>query len=407
MSVEFKTEFFAANRRRLQSLFTGTAPIILTANGLLQRNSDITYPFRQDSSFWYLTGIEEPDIILVIDRTKEYLIVSDRDDSRKAFDGDVDYGHLVECSGVSNVYGEKEGWKILNNRLKKVKHVATLSAPKAYESRYGMYTNPSRTDLIDRIKQSNSDLALLDIRPHITRMRMIKQPQEILAIKKAVKITEQAFNKVSRKISAATNESEIQKLFDKHFVQKGVEHAYQPIVAAGKNACTLHYVSNNQTITPGDLVLIDAGSEFNNYSSDITRTFATKPPTKRQREVYAAVLEVYDFALSIMRVGISIKDYEQKVAQFMGEKLRELGLIKAIEPDELRAYYPHATSHFLGLDTHDIADYERPLEAGMVLTIEPGIYIPEESIGIRIEDDVLITSKGVNVLSKHLPKQLD
>ncbi len=406
MSVEFNTEFFVNNRRRLQTLFTGTAPIILTANGLLQRNSDITYPFRQDSSFWYLTGIEEPDIVLVIDRNKEYLIVPDRDESRVTFDGAVDYTDLFAVSGVSEVYGEKEGWRLLESKIKKVKHVATLSAPKAYEERFGLYANPARARLTRRIKSINESAELLDLRVHLARLRMIKQPLEIAAMKRAVKITSQAFSKVKKRIDSFEHESQIHKVMGKHFLGQGVTYAYEPIIAAGLNACTLHYFANNQSINRGDLILIDVGAEVSNYAADITRTYSKGVPSKRQQAVYDAVLEALNVGINALKPGVSFQSCEDQVCDFIGEKLRELGLIKSITKESLREFYPHAP-HFLGLDTHDVGDYSIPLEPGMVMTIEPGIYIPKESIGIRLEDNILITKSGCEVLSKHLPKQLD
>lgn len=400
MRPEFSSSFFAGNRKKLRTLFTGTAPVVLTANGLLQRNSDTTYPFRQDSNFWYLTGIEEPDIILVMDKSKEYLIVPDRDASRAAFDGTVNDLDLTEVSGIHQVYGEKEGWSLLSSRLKKIKHLATLSAAKPYEERLGIYTNPARASLIHKIKSYNDTVELLDIRNHLSQMRMQKQSVELMAIKTAIGLSIKAFAKMHASVASAHNESDLQIVVDKFFASQRVGHAYQPIIAAGGNACTLHYVDNNAPIESGSLVLIDAGAEYSNYSSDITRTFATQPPTKRQNEVYQAVLEVQLFAYSQLKPGITIRNYEAKIEHFMGEKLRELGLIKVVDHESVRKYYPHATSHYLGLDTHDIGDYDRPLEDGMVLTVEPGIYIPEESIGVRIEDDVLIKNGRVEILSK-------
>jgi Xaa-Pro aminopeptidase len=158
--------------------------------------------------------------------------------------------------------------------------------------------------------------------------------------------------------------------------------------------------------TSDELLLLDVGAEVNHYAADITRTVSISAPSRRQQAVFDAVLEVHAFALSLLRPGALMKENEQQIEQLMGEKLRELGLIKSIEHDEVRKYYPHATSHFLGLNVHDIGDYLRPLEPGMVLTVEPGIYIPEEAIGVRIEDDVLITADGYEILTDRLPRKL-
>jgi Xaa-Pro aminopeptidase len=401
----FQADFFIQNRAALRQAFPGTAPIILTANGLLQRNGDATFAFRQDSSFWYLTGIDEPDVVLVMDKDKEYLIVPIREGSRAAFDGSVDVKAMAIKSGVETVLDEKNGWKQLESRLRKVQHVATLSASKSYISSHGLYSNPARKRLVSRLKAANSSLELLDLRPHITLLRQIKQPAEIKAIKTAIGVTEKALMVVKRKLDKYKYEYEIDGDITSHFLKSKAVHAYQPIIAADKNACTLHYIDNKGPITASSLVLLDVGAEVENYAADITRSYALRP-SKRQQQVAAAVLEVQEFAVSYLKPGVELRDYESKVEQFMGEKLRELGLIKTIEKDNVRHYYPHSTSHFLGLDVHDVGDYERPLEPGMVLTVEPGIYIPEEGIGIRIEDDVLITKSGLEILSKKLPRTL-
>lgn len=406
MSAQPSADFFKGNRERLRTLFTGTAPIVITGNGLLQRNSDATFPFRQDSSFWYLTGINEPDVILVIDKTKEYLIVPERDENRAAFDGAINDDALSAVSGVETIIQSKLGWKQLDGRLKKVKHVATLAAPADYVEQHGMYTNPARARLISQIKDANADIELLDLRPHLTRMRMIKQPIELELIQSAIDITSTTLKSIKRNLHKYEYEYQIDGAITGAFRSAGADHAYTPIVAAGKNACTLHYVENNAPVRAEDIVLLDVGAEVCNYAADITRSYIVAEPTRRQQQVYDVALAVQEFAFSKLKPGITLRDYEETVQQFMGEKLRELGLIKTIESDSLRQYYPHATSHFLGLDVHDVGEYDVPLEPGMVLTVEPGIYIPEESIGIRIEDNVVITSGGNTVMTAALPRVL-
>lgn len=407
MSTTFSADFFKANRERLRDLFTGTAPIILTANGLLQRNSDVTYPFRQDSSFWYLTGIEEPDVILVIDKSKEYLIVPERDERRAAFDGAIDDARLREVSGVDMVLSAKIGWKQLQPRLKKVKHVATLAPANSYVAQHGVYTNPARTRLVEQLHAVNADIELLDLRPHITRLRVVKQPVELTAIREAIALTVDSLTKVKRRLEKFETEYQLEAALTGYFRAVGADHAYSPIIASGKNACTLHYVQNSAAIMPQDIVLLDVGAEVSNYAADITRSYISgDESSKRQQQVFDMVLVVQDYAISLLKPGVTLREYEDMVVQFMGEKLRELGLIKTIDDENVRKYYPHATSHFLGLDVHDVGEYDAPLEPGMVLTVEPGIYIPEESIGIRIEDNIVITEEGSEVLSKALPRVL-
>ena len=409
MESRFDSEFFAGNRRKLRELFTGKAPIVVTANGLLQRGGDSTFPFAQDANFWYLTGIDEPDIVLVMDKDKEYLIVPPRDANRSAFDGSVDTFHLTLGSGIQTVVEEDEGWRLLSSRLKRARHAATIASPPAYLKRFGMYTNPARARLIKRLKSENEELELLDITMHLVRMRMVKQPLELAAIQSAIDITLDTMKDVLEpaKLNKYAFEYELEAELTRGFRRRGAQgHAFEPIVAGGERACTLHNVSNRGAFSADELAVLDVGAEVEHYAADITRTVALATPSRRQEAVYKAVLEVQEYALSHLRAGAFLQTYEEKVAHFMGEKLRELGLIKSIDHEAIRKYYPHATSHFLGLNVHDVGDYTLALEAGNVLTVEPGIYIPAEGIGVRIEDDVLITKNGVEVLSAALPKLL-
>jgi Xaa-Pro aminopeptidase len=409
MSERFSSGFFAGNREKLRQLFTGTAPIVVTAAGLLQRGGDSPYPFEQDANFWYLTGINEPDVLLVLDKDKEYLIVPTREGSRVAFDGAVGSAELTRRSGIKIVVDEQEGWKLLGNRLKRAKHVATLAAPMAYLESYGLYTNPARAALIKKLKDTNETIDLLDLSEHLVRLRMIKQPVELGAIQAAIDITIDVLREAATpaKLTKYSYEYEMEAELSRGFKKRGAAgHAFEPIVAGGIRACTLHNIANSGTLAPQTLLVCDVGAEVEHYAADITRTFAVGQPTKRQQAVYDAVLEVQNYAKSLLHPGVILKEYESHVEQFMGEKLRALGLIKSIEHEDVRRFYPHAASHFMGLTVHDAGDYTQPLAPGMVLTVEPGIYIPEESIGVRIEDDVLITDNGITVLSERLPRIL-
>lgn len=403
------SDFFSANRERLRELFTGTAPIVVTANGMVQKGADEAYPFHQDANFWYLTGISEPDIVLVMDKNKEYLIVPGRSDSREVFDGAVDSAELTRLSGVATVLAEKEGWKQLEGRLQKVNHVATLAAPPAHIESWGMYTNPAREALIKRLRECNGDLEVLDLRSHLARMRMIKQPQELDMIRQAIDATIDTLKDVTKpkQLAKYAHEYELEADITRGFRMRGTAgHAFSPIVASGKHACTLHHVHNDGLLASNELIVLDVGAEVSHYAADITRTVISSMPSARQQAVYDAVLSVQNYAFGLLKPGVTFQDYEEKIMAYMGEKLRELGLIKTIDEESVRQYFPHATSHFLGLNTHDVGDYERPLEPGIVMTVEPGIYIPEEGIGVRIEDDVLITRDGIEILSEKLPRTL-
>lgn len=411
MGVTLGSDFFSGNRERLRQLFTGTAPIVLTANGLLQRASDEAFPFHQDRSFWYLTGIDEPDVILVMDKGREYLIVPERHAVREAFDGAIDNEVLTRTSGIAEVVGEKEGWKQLEARLKKVQHVATLAANPKYMDTFGLYSNPARAMLIRKIKHIRPGIELLDLRQHLARMRMVKQPVELEALQEAIDITVDSIKDAIRpaKLAKYAYEYEIEAELSRSFRRAGAKgHGFTPIVAGGIRACTLHHTDNDGKLASDELAVIDVGASANHYTADITRTISIGgKPSRRQQQVYEAVAAAQDFACSLLRPGVHLREYEQQVEHFVGEKLRELGLIQSISREAVRErYFPHGTSHFLGLDAHDAGDYDEPLKVGTVLTVEPGIYIREEAIGIRIEDDVLITEDGFRVLSNRLPRQL-
>lgn len=411
MESRFSSDFFAGNRRRLRELFTGTAPIVITANGLLQRGAiDNAYAFEQDASFWYLTGIDEPDIVLVMDRDKEYLIVPARSATREAFDGAVTTEPLMRRSGIRTVLDDSTGWRQLGARLKKVKHAATVRVLPSYVEQFGIYANPARAHLVEKLKSYNKDLELLDLSQHLARLRMIKQKPELEAMQAAIDITIATIKEVTKpsKLRTYDYEYELEADLSRGFRRRGAQgHSFDPIIAGGKRACTLHNVANDSKLQSDELVIIDTGAEVEHYAADITRTISLGTPSRRQRAVHAAVLDVQQFALSLLEPGTVLKEYEQQVQHYMGEKLRELGLIKSISHKAIRNYYPHGTSHFIGLNVHDAGDYERPLEAGMVVSCEPGIYIPKEGIGVRIEDDVLITPRGHKVMTAKLRRELD
>jgi len=408
MGAQFTSEFFEANRRKLQSLFTGKAPIVLTAHGLLQRSSDETYPFRQDRNFWYLTGIEEPDAILVIDKAKEYLILSEDHPHRVRFDGALDYEALAQVSGIEEVLDAKVGWSRLQSRLKKVKHVATLAASPAYVPFYGFYANPSRATLIERIKDVNSRIELLDLRQHLTQMRMVKQPLELDAIKQAIAITERSIKATMKKAwSEQATEIDIANELSAQFKKNDADDlAFDSVVSFGAHTVAIHHRPDRTVLGKQDLVLLDVGAESNHYAADISRVFSAAKTSKRTRQVFAAAHEALQQALTMLKPGLTHQKFETDMEQVVGEKLRELGLIKTIDRESVRKYFPTYTAHQMGLDVHDVHELEKPLLENMVMAVEPGIYIPEEGIGIRIEEDVRITENGIELMTNALPQDL-
>ncbi len=403
MQNYFTSTFFENNRRKLLET-TDANLIVLAANGLLQRSADTTYPFRQDSNFWYLTGINEPDYVLVMSETATFIISPKRAEHRDLWDGSVDKKALKKYSGIEQIEEHHDGWIMLDLLLKKHKKVHTIAPAEAYFESFGFYANPARGTLLSALAKHRK-LEIVDIRKPLARLRQIKQPEELAALQAAIDITTKSLEKAKKKLAKFKNEAVLSADIGREFLVRGADgHAYQPIVACGSNAATIHYVDNNNKIEDNQLILLDVGAEVSNYSADITRTFAVSKPSKRQQEVHAAVERVYHAALKLLKPGVNMRKYEASVDKIMAKELKKLGLIDDIEDKKkLKKYYPHLTSHFLGLDTHDAADYDQLLAAGMVLTVEPGIYIPEEGIGIRLEDDVLITETGTKVLSASLP----
>lgn len=407
MPSHFSQAFFIANRQRLRDLANTTAPIVVTANGLLQRGADGTYAFAQDANFWYLTGVDEPDIILVMTADEEYFIVPGRDDSRVAFDGTIDDESLKNRSGIARVFDSATGWQKLAKAVKHTLKIATVPAAPSYLEDYGLYTNPARRRLQLQIKTILADVELVDIGKHLVQLRMIKQPPELAAIQSAIDITIAALQEVTQpaKLSTYRYEYQLEADISRGFRSRGASgHAFEPIVAGGVRACTLHNVANNSPLAANELIVLDVGAEVEHYAADITRTVNPGRFTARQLAVHAAVQDVQHYAAGLLKPGVLLAEYEQQVEHYMGKKLQELGLIKAITHAAVRDYYPHASSHFLGLNVHDAGDYRQPLQAGVVLTVEPGIYIKAEAIGVRIEDDVLITPDGARFLSNELSR---
>lgn len=408
-NIEFGADFFKANRQRLIAQLPPDLPIAVTANGLIQRGADSAYPFSQDANFWYLTGINDPDITLVIDHQREFLIVPIREGSRVTFDGQIDEAKLAKISGVDDILNEASGWKRLDALLARTKQVATLASAPSFIEQFGLYANPARSHFAERLRYHvGEELKLIDIRAELAALRVIKQPLEIASLRQAIDITSKTLSDVLKQpYGTYKHEYQIEADISHGFRHRGARgHAFEPIVASGVRACTMHYVSNSARINSGELVIIDVGADVNGYAADITRVLATAKPTVRQKAVFDAVKETQAYAFSLLKPGLRLRGYETSVAKFAGAKLKQLGVANDLKADTVRRFFPHATSHFLGLNVHDVGDYTKPLKPGMVITVEPGIYLPDEAIGVRIEDDVLITETGIEVLSAKLPTKL-
>jgi Xaa-Pro aminopeptidase len=247
------------------------------------------------------------------------------------------------------------------------------------------------------------------------RLRVVKSPDELKLIEKAVEITHAGFERVAKFLKPGVNETELEAEFAHEFILRGGQFAYTPIIASGKNSCVLHYITNDQPCRAGDLLLLDVAASYANYNSDLTRTIPVSGKfNRRQRQVYNAVLRVFRAQIAGLKVGKKWKDWQKEAEQHTEKELVDLGLLKPAkikkqDPDwpALKEWFMHGIGHPLGLDVHDYGFMNEPFVAGTVMTVEPGIYIPKESIGIRLENDVLITENGVTDLMAQIPVEAD
>lgn len=395
-----KATFFKKNRHFLIQATHGT--VIVCAYSSLQKTGDMATSFEQEANFWWLTGINAPAWRLIIDGSKSWLVSPEVDDQHRVFDGSLTESEAKKISGVDRVITAKDADSLIRKLAKKYSTVMTIGND-PYEKRYDFIVNPAPARLRRELKKSFKKVE--DCRLELARLRAIKQPEEVEAIKKAISLTIEAFNDVKKKLASFEYEYQVEADFSHHFRSRGaMGHAYEPIVASAKNACTLHYVANQDRLPKNGLLLLDVGARVDGYAADITRTYALGTPTKRQQQVHAAVESAHKEIISLLKPGLSVVDYQEKVDEIMKQRLTDLGLLK--KPEDYRKYFPHAISHGLGIDVHDPLGHPTEFKEGMVLTVEPGIYIPEEGIGVRIEDDILITKDGHENLSAALPTSL-
>lgn len=374
---------------------------VFAANMRMQRSNDTFYPFEQEANFWYLTGIDEPDWLLIVDGTvgKSWLIAPDVDDTHHTFDGSLDPETAKTISGVDAVITHDEGQILLAKLAKKhsVVHAIGDHPDKRY---FNFIVNPAQHQLYSQLERLFHTVR--DCRPELAKLRAIKQPDEIKAIQRAIKLTIEAFEHIKAHLGDYRYEYEIAAEFDYRFARANATHAYDPIIAAGSHACTLHYVKNDSRLKSRQMLLMDVGARVDGYAADITRTYAYGAVSKRQIEVHQALENAQQEIIALLTPGLPVSEYIENVDAIMQQKLVELGLLKNKDDEAYHTYFPHAVSHGLGIDVHDSLGRPRVFEPGMVLTVEPGIYIQDEGIGMRIEDDILITHSGHSNLSKSL-----
>lgn len=408
MKPLFTQDFFIGNRARLRQAYGSDMPIVLTANGLMQRNADNVYSFRQDSNFWYVTGIDHPDIILVIDGSEEFLIVPARDAVLETFEGRINLEELSAVSGVTTVINEAEGWQRLGKMIKKVKKIAGLTPSATYLDFYQFYTNPARARLVERLQAYNGTIVINDLRERFAQLRVVKQAPELEAIRRATDVTVDGLLYVTspKRFSAYTYEYEVEADITREFRRRGSGHTFDPIVASGSRGVQMHATQNAGPLSQNEMVILDVGAEVNWYAADVARTIIATEPSKRQREIYDAVYEAQEYAFSLIKPGVIHKEYEADNERFVGEKLKQLGIISDLDRQTIRKHFPHMMSHFVGLEPHDVGDYSQAMQVGSVMVVEPGMYSYKEGLGVRLEDMVVITEDGYELLSSRLPRSL-
>lgn len=420
---------YAARRQAfLKQMGDGVA--IFPAAPTSIRSQDVEYRYRQDNDLYYLTGFPEPESLCLLspnhDKEQFILFVRPRDKEKETWTG-----KRFGVEGAQEHFGVDAAYTI--DQLDKVLPEHLLTAEKIY---YGLgrdeRLNAKILDFVNQGRQQRprigrGPVSLIDPSDLLHEMRLFKTPEEIDLMRCAVKASAAAHHAALHETRPGMYEYEIEALLEYHFRRNGADGpAYPSIVASGANATILHYISNDQPMQDGDLLLIDAGSEYACYCSDVTRTFPIGHAfSAQQQEIYSLVLTAQKQAIEMIRPGVGFDDVHQHATEILIDGLRDLGLLSGstesiLEQGDYRQFYMHRTSHWLGMDVHDVGKYrvgeeQRTLNPGMVLTVEPGLYIAADAdvpaayqgIGVRIEDDVLVTADGHDVLTGAIPKELD
>jgi Xaa-Pro aminopeptidase len=397
------SELFINNRQRLVGLLKPNSIVIAHANDIYPTNADGTMAFKQNSDQFYLSGVDQEETVLVLmpdagdPKEREILFVRETNDHVAVWEGEKLTKEAARAvSGIERVEWTHTFESMLHRLVPQVDHIYLvtnehLRASTVVETRNARFIKECQARYpLHRYER---------LAPLMHRLRITKHEIEVGLIQKACDITEAGFRRLLGFIKPGVGEWEIEAELLHEFVRRGSRgFAYAPIIGSGKNACVLHYVENDKICKDGELILLDVAAEYAGWNSDLTRTVPVNGRyTPRQREVYDAVLRVYRGADQLLRPGNTLLEYQKQVIELMEAELIRLGLISAKDAKEqgpekilVKKYFMHGTSHHLGLDVHDVAPPHEPFAEGMVFTIEPGIYIREENLGVRLENDVLI-----------------
>ena len=413
-------ELFINNRKRFIDGIVPQSVAVFNSNDVMPTNADGTMKFKQNSDLFYLTGADQEESILVLapnardENHREILFLKETNETIAIWEGaKLTVKHAREVSGIQTVYWLTDFNRIFNSLVNEAAHIY-LNSNEHGRAIIDVETRDARFG-----KWCRNNYPLHKYRrcaPVMGRIRAVKSKMEVLLLQEACNITEKGFRRLLDKVKPGVWEYELEAELIHEFTRNRAQgFAYEPIIASGRNSCVLHYIQNNQQCQDGDILLLDIGAEYANYDADLSRTIPVNGRyTQRQKDVYNAVLRVQKAAIKMLRPGTILKKYHQEVGLLMQDELLTLKLIdktdiKNQNPKQpaYKKYFMHGTSHFLGLDTHDVGNWDLPMEAGNVFTCEPGIYIQEEGIGVRIEDDILITKKGPHNLMKNIPKEVE
>lgn len=411
---------FTENRNKFRQLLKPGSAAIFVSNDIMPTNADGAMGFRQSSDLFYLTGVDQEDTILFIfpdvkdGKHKEILFIKETSELIAIWEGaKLTKAEATAVSGIEHVYWHHEFEKIVKPFLFQAEY---LYLNQNEHTRQYIETETAEMRFNKQITTKYNLHKIERSAPLMQRIRSIKSAREIELIQQACDITEKGFRRLLSFVKPGVWEYEIEAELIHEFVRnRSRGFAYGPIIASGFNACVLHYVENNKQCKDGDVILLDVAAEYANYASDLTRCLPVNGRfTKRQKEVYNAVLRVMKGATKMLTVGNTFEKYNKAVGELMTEELLQLGLLKTEDVKKqdpawpaFKKYFMHGTSHFLGLDVHDVGFFYEPMQAGMVFTVEPGIYIREENLGIRLENNILVTANGQLDLMKNIPIEAD
>jgi len=417
--LAIEKKLFIGNRENFSNSLKLNSLAVFHSNDITLTNADSTLAFRQNNDLFYLSGIDQEESILIIypdannAQHKTILFIRETNENIATWEGAKYTKQLAkDTSGIETIYWLHQFDKIFETLMVECEYVY-LNTNEHTRAVIDVETRDARF-----IKKCKSQFPLHKYErsaPIMHHLRAIKHPIEIELLKKAISITEKSFLRILNFVKPGVMEFEIEAEYTHEFVRNRATHAYTPIIASGASSCVLHYIDNNLSCNDGDLLLMDVGSSYANYASDMTRTIPVNGKfSARQRQVYDAVLRVMKAATKMLVVGNIWDDYHKEVGKIMEIELIGLGLLDKSEVEKqnpekplYKKYFMHGTSHFLGLDVHDVGNKYRKFEAGMVFTCEPGIYIREENIGIRLENNILITETGNIDLMASIPLEAE